>query len=50
MLSKENTILNATAEQKGLRGALINYEKHKPDLRTKFQLNLPPGRMIPRSF
>ena len=47
---KENMAPNATAEQKVLRGALINYQKHRPDLRTKFHLNLPPGRTIPRSF
>ena len=47
---KENMVPNATAEQKVLRGALINYQKHWPDSRAKFHLNLPPGRTIPRSF
>lgn len=51
MLSKENAILKAIiAKEKGLSGALTNYQKHRPDLRTKFNLTLSPRRTTVQVF
>ena len=44
---KENMVPNATAEQKVLRGALINYQKHWPDSRAKFHLTCLQGGRFP---
>lgn len=50
MLTEENMILRVPAEQEGPYQCPDKSVKHKPDLRTKFNLTLPPRRPALGSF